>query len=158
MSEVIRHRPWGDSVPIEFVTASDYDQLKADNERLASAIRYEQHLADRIGTHGPDCWSWGNAHYECLKRKHQQDVGESILERDTLRKQLTESQANDRCAMAYLADVRAVVGGTDFVCMVHNVTQMKQQLDEARELLKDYGYAAGDLDGRVDAWLEANKP
>ena len=93
------------------------DQLKAENERLASAIRYEQHLADRIGTHGPDCWSWGNAHYECLKRKHQQDVGESILERDTLRK----------------------------------------QLDEARELLEKYGYATGDADGRVDAWLEANK-
>ena len=117
MSEVIRHRPWGDSVPIEFVTASDYDQLKAENERLASAIRYEQHLADRIGTHGPDCWSWGNAHYECLKRKHQQDVGESILERDTLRK----------------------------------------QLDEARELLEKYGYATGDADGRVDAWLKVNK-
>ena len=72
--------------------AADYDQLKAENERLASAIRYEQHLADRIGTHGPDCWSWGNAHYECLKRKHQQDIGESILERDTLRKQLDEAR------------------------------------------------------------------
>ena len=32
---------------------------------------------------------------------------------------------------------------------------LRKQLDEARELLKDYGYAAGDLDGRVDAWLEA---
>ncbi len=35
--------------------------------------------------------------------------------------------------------------------------QPADALVEARELLKDYGYAAGDLDGRVDAWLEANK-
>ena len=34
---------------------------------------------------------------------------------------------------------------------------LRKQLDEARELLKDYGYAAGDLDGRVDAWLEAHR-
>ena len=34
MSEVTRHRPWGDSVPTEFVLASDYDQLKAELDRL----------------------------------------------------------------------------------------------------------------------------
>lgn len=33
---------------------------------------------------------------------------------------------------------------------------LRKQLDEARELLTDYGYATGDLDGRVDAWLAAN--
>lgn len=82
-------------------------------------------------------------------------------ENDTLRKQLTESQANDRCAMAYLADVRAVVGGTDFVCMVHNVTQMKQQLDEARELLRKAAMhvrpTCSDLYAGLDAWLEAHR-
>lgn len=34
---------------------------------------------------------------------------------------------------------------------------LRKQLDEARELLMDYGYSTGDLDGRVDAWLERNK-
>ena len=34
---------------------------------------------------------------------------------------------------------------------------LRKQLDEARELLEKYGYATGDADGRVDAWLEANK-
>ena len=38
MSEVIRHRPWGDSVPTEFVLASDYDQLKAENEVLTLRV------------------------------------------------------------------------------------------------------------------------
>ena len=33
---------------------------------------------------------------------------------------------------------------------------LRKQLDEARELLEKYGYATGDADGRVDAWLEAN--
>ena len=38
MSEVTRHRPWGDSVPTEFVLASDYDQLKAENEVLTLRV------------------------------------------------------------------------------------------------------------------------
>lgn len=54
-----------------WVRFSDYDQLKAENERMRKALRYEQHLAEHIGTHGPDCWAWGPAHYECLKRRYQ---------------------------------------------------------------------------------------
>ena len=34
---------------------------------------------------------------------------------------------------------------------------LRKQLDEARELLTKYGYSTGDIDGRVDAWLERNK-
>lgn len=90
-------------------------------------------------------------------QENREEASSLEAERDTLRKQLAESQANDRCAMAYLADVRAVVGGTDFVCMVHNVTQMKHQLDEARELLDEAAvYVPDRLDEKIDAWLEAN--
>lgn len=45
-------------------------------------------------------------------------------ERDALSRMLAESQANDRCAMGYLAEVRAVVGGDDFLDMVQKVKRM----------------------------------
>lgn len=63
MSEVIRHRPWGDAVPIEFVTASDYDQLESENERMSNKMTL---VVDESNQH----------------RK----------ERDTLRKQLDEAR------------------------------------------------------------------
>ena len=34
-------------------------------ERLRTALRPKEDGDGRIGTHGPDCYSWGRGHYEC---------------------------------------------------------------------------------------------
>lgn len=43
--------------------------LQAENERLTTAIKWEQNHAERIGTHGPGCHAWGPAHWECAVRE-----------------------------------------------------------------------------------------
>ncbi len=50
-------------------------------------------------------------------------------ENERLRAQLAESQANDRTAMGYLAEVRAVVGGDDFPGMVRNVKALRKDAE-----------------------------
>ena len=46
--------------------ADEIERLRAEIERLNSCLRYEQHRADRVVTHGPGCETWGPAHYECV--------------------------------------------------------------------------------------------
>ena len=50
---------------------------------------------------------------------------------------LEESRANDRTAMSYLAEVRAIVGGDDFPDMVLRVKEAERQRDELLTLLEE---------------------
>lgn len=66
---------WGQNVNVYTADqlrtyAAEYSAtMRAEIERLTAALRYEQHRADRMGTHADGCWSWGPAHYECALRE-----------------------------------------------------------------------------------------
>ena len=44
-------------------------ELHAESDRLTTLLQYEEGRRTRIGTHGPECWKWGPAHYECAVRE-----------------------------------------------------------------------------------------
>jgi len=47
----------------------EIQKLRIENARLTDALQWEENRADRIGTHGTDCWKWGPSHYECVLRE-----------------------------------------------------------------------------------------
>ena len=40
----------------------------SENERLKSRLKYQEDREGWVGTHGPDCWSYGPRHYDCAIR------------------------------------------------------------------------------------------
>jgi hypothetical protein len=69
--EFVPHADWPFPKPEYCTTAADMENniLRDEIERLTKALHYEQHLRTRVGTHGPGCYKWGPAHYECALRK-----------------------------------------------------------------------------------------
>lgn len=74
---------------------------------------------------------------------------------EALRAQLAESQANDRTAMGYLAEVRAAVGGDDFPAMVRSVQALRKDADRwnwyAPKVASRAGETLGEMNGHIDA-------
>jgi hypothetical protein len=52
-------------------TDNELQSLLTEIERLNNALRWEQHRADHMGTHGEGCWKWGPSHYECALKEIQ---------------------------------------------------------------------------------------
>lgn len=61
--------------------ADEIERLRAEIERLNSCLRYEQHRAERVGTHGPGCETWGPAHYSCAVQAIEK-LQHSLADRD----------------------------------------------------------------------------
>jgi hypothetical protein len=50
----------------------------AENERLKRELKYQDAQEAHIGTHSPECWSFGPKHYDCAIR-HINDMAKRAI-------------------------------------------------------------------------------
>ena len=53
----------------------------AENERLKRDLKYQDARDGHIGTHGPECWTFGPRHYECALR-HIEAIQSALTEEE----------------------------------------------------------------------------
>lgn len=95
------------AVPLDLIVeaADALAKLQAENERLNQCLRYEQHREGRIGTHGPNCHTWGLQHYECALAKLEA-AENALASIKTMHTPWTGSPSKDDMA-DLLADIHA---------------------------------------------------
>jgi hypothetical protein len=81
------------------------DTLRAEVARLESCLRYEQHRAERIGTHSSGCETWGPQHYECAVRALK--AAEARAERFT--QERDQTRAMHEAAVRLLTGIHALL-------------------------------------------------
>lgn len=131
-------------------------QLRAEVERLNGCLRYEQHRADRIGTHGPGCHTWGPEHYECAMRVLDEVVrGEERLLRLAETLAVERNLAQDECA-ALRTDAQRYQGLRDNACEGYPSCEGSQNKDAYLVITGyDYPMTKEQKNAAIDAALAA---
>lgn len=118
-------------------------RLHAEVERLNSCLQWEQNRANRMGTHGEDCWKWGPAHYECALREveklRQVQGGEAVAWADKAMELATDF-AVESLRLGDYETRKNLVGYDKF-----KISMVKEKREAAREKLRQYLYTCPPL-------------
>jgi hypothetical protein len=85
-------------------------------ERLRTALRPKEDSDGRMGTHGPDCYSWGRGHYECALAEI-----ERLRANAAPQQQASWTSVDEMFATAEIADLKAANQ------MLHSIIDSQQQ-------------------------------
>lgn len=98
------------------------EQAEDENERLRAIVGEDKsQMSKHIQNLQREVWELSAA------------LGQRKVEIEAMQAALDEARENDRCAMGYLNEIRAVVGGEDFPEMVRRVLGMQKEVSRMWE-------------------------